>query len=295
LSVDVDRSRIKVHPTKKFLNFSNVIGVSVQKNESQKTTFNLAYVMRNPNVNELFSEGLHHSSAQIERGDLRLKSEKSLKLNLDFQKIWKNSNNFQTNFEVFFNYINDFIYGEPTDFETTIRGSFPVMEYKQVDALLCGIASDISWDFHQNFTLFNKFSYQIGQNQTQNIPLFIVAPWQTTTSLQWKPKFTKDFYAELQHQFVAQQNRFPNYNQEISYFQGNQQITKIVDISSSPNNYHLFNAEFGKKIQWKHQKLTLGLFIENALNTSYRNYLNRLRFFADEAGRNFKFQIKYQF
>lgn len=295
VNVDVDRSRIEVHPTKKFLNFSNVLGISFQKNKHQKTTFNVSYLMRNPNVNELFSEGLHHSAAQIERGDLRLKPEKSLKLNTEIQKKWKNFNDFQTNFEVYFNYISDFIYGKPSDFETTIRGSFPIIEYQQVDAILSGISTDVSYNFQQDFTISNKFSYQIGENQTEKIPLFIVSPWQTTTSLQWKPNFIKDFYLKIQHQFVSEQNRFPNYNQEITYFQNNQQITKNVDISSPPNSYHLINVEINKKIQWKNQKLSAGIFIENALNTSYRNYINRLRFFEDEVGRNIKFQIKYQF
>ena len=39
--------------------------------------FNYGLSNRAPNVSELFSDGLHHSAARIELGDLRLKKESS--------------------------------------------------------------------------------------------------------------------------------------------------------------------------------------------------------------------------
>jgi iron complex outermembrane receptor protein len=45
----------------------------------------------------------------------------------------------------------------------------------------------------------------------------------------------------------------------------------------------------------KHSKIQVSLNINNLLNTSYRNYLNRLRFFADDLGRNFQLQIKINY
>ena len=41
--------------------------------------------------------------------------------------------------------------------------------------------------------------------------------------------------------------------------------------------------------------LNASLGIENLFNTSYREYLNRLRYFADDIGRNITLQIKINY
>ena len=69
-----------------------------------------------------------------------------------------------------------------------------------------------------------------------------------------------------------------------------------IDISSPPPAYHLIHFsseatfEFNKKAQ-----LNVVFGINNLFNTSYRNYLNRLRFFADEIGRNITLQLQLNY
>jgi iron complex outermembrane receptor protein len=41
--------------------------------------------------------------------------------------------------------------------------------------------------------------------------------------------------------------------------------------------------------------LTTTLAVSNLLNTNYRDYLNRQRFFADDLGRNFTLQLKLNY
>jgi iron complex outermembrane receptor protein len=41
--------------------------------------------------------------------------------------------------------------------------------------------------------------------------------------------------------------------------------------------------------------MQVGLYVNNLLNTSYRNYLNRLRYYADDVGRNITLQLKYNY
>ena len=38
-----------------------------------------------------------------------------------------------------------------------------------------------------------------------------------------------------------------------------------------------------------------GLEVDNILNTAYRDYLNRQRYFADDLGRNFRIQLKLNY
>jgi iron complex outermembrane receptor protein len=45
----------------------------------------------------------------------------------------------------------------------------------------------------------------------------------------------------------------------------------------------------------KNTVTTIVLSGQNILNTTYRDYLNRQRFFADEMGRNIQLQIKINY
>jgi iron complex outermembrane receptor protein len=42
-------------------------------------------------------------------------------------------------------------------------------------------------------------------------------------------------------------------------------------------------------------KFDFGISITNAFNQSYRDYLNRFRYFADEQGQNISFRATYRF
>ena len=45
----------------------------------------------------------------------------------------------------------------------------------------------------------------------------------------------------------------------------------------------------------KKTSLNIGLGVNNVFDTSYRNYLNSLRYFADELGRNIILQLKLNY
>jgi iron complex outermembrane receptor protein len=98
----------------------------------------------------------------------------------------------------------------------------------------------------------------------------------------------------LQSEYVFRQNEFPNNNFEV--FLPETETTELIDVSTPPNAYHLlnFNSNIDLNTTSK-SKLTLGLTVSNLLNTSYRNYLNRLRFYADDLGRNFLLNLKLNY
>jgi len=67
----------------------------------------------------------------------------------------------------------------------------------------------------------------------------------------------------------------------------------LVDISTPPPGYHLVHFRAGVDFNLNSKSdLAVGLNINNVLNTSYRNYLNRLRYFADDLGRTIQLQLK---
>jgi iron complex outermembrane receptor protein len=64
------------------------------------------------------------------------------------------------------------------------------------------------------------------------------------------------------------------------------------DYLAPPAAYQLLNADAGILLKVKQQQLNLGLSITNALNSNYRAYLNRYRYFADELGTNVSIHLK---
>jgi iron complex outermembrane receptor protein len=54
----------------------------------------------------------------------------------------------------------------------------------------------------------------------------------------------------------------------------------------------LLQAEAGTQVRVGRQRLDIGLSGTNLLNTSYRDYLNRFRYFADERGRNLVLRVR---
>jgi iron complex outermembrane receptor protein len=95
---------------------------------------------------------------------------------------------------------------------------------------------------------------------------------------------------------VFRQNQYPNHNFELDIVEDRQYVTKTVDISTPPPAYHLVGAN----LKWGpydflSSKVNISLSIDNLFDSSYRNYLNRLRYYADEQGRNVLLQIKFSY
>src|SRR5690606_2903139 len=72
--------------------------------------------------------------------------------------------------------------------------------------------------------------------------------------------------------------------------------TRNFDLLPPPDGYALVDVEAGcgRKLG-DDAALHLRVGVHNLFNVSYRNYTNRLRYFTDEAGRNFVVSLKYSF
>ena len=265
-------------PTFDYHNMSANIGVRKQLHHEMEVLINASLASRNPNPSELFSDGLHHSTGQIELGDLRLQREQAYKFNTTFKKNWKA---FQVQINPFVNRISNFMYLQPIGFETTIRGAFPVWDYKQTEALLTG------FDVNSKWTITNQFSHELGmayvngQNLSTDEYLIDMPPFVFNNKIQYKNESWFNFVSELKSEFVFRQYQFPNYNFETNIVLNNALTPVLVDISSPPKGYHLLH--FFSEMTFKFNKknlLTTSFSIQNIMNTTYRDYLNRQRFFV---------------
>lgn len=291
--VGEDGNQWLTKPTFDYHNISANIGLKKQFHHEMEWLVNVSLASRNPNPSELFSDGLHHSTGQVELGDLRLKKEQAYKFNTTFKKDWK-SFTFQIN--PFINRISNFMYLQPIGFETTIRGAFPVWEFKQTEALLTGFDVNTTWNISNHFSHELGMAYVNGQNLSTDEYLIDMPPFVMNNKIQYKNESWFNFVSELKSELVLRQNQFPNYNFETNIIVNNELSPVLVDISSPPKGYHLFHfySEMTFKISQKNS-LTTSFSIQNLTNTTYRDYLNRQLFFADEMGRNIQIQLKFNY
>lgn len=280
-------------PAFRFHNLAASIGLHKEFEDNVDAYFNVSLSNRNPNPSEFFSDGLHHSTGVIELGDLALKKEQSVKIGTTFQKKWTG---FSVELNPYLSSIQNFIFLKPIGFETTIRGTFPVWEYQQTQAQLSGLDVQINWKISPCWNDFFAFSYVHGRDLTQNRALIDLPPMQLNHKIQFAKKEWSNLLLELKNEVVFYQPQFPNNNFTTNILVNNAFVPVLVDISTPPPGYHLlhFYSEI-KFTSFSKTKTTLAFSVQNMLNTTYRDYLNRQRFYADEVGRNIQIQLKFNY
>ena len=289
--VEVFNNQILTNPQLNFYNPSVTFGATYLFGEDYKLFFNYSLASRAPNPSELFSEGLHHSASRIELGDLSFQSEIGHKVFLTFQRENKT---FSFSISPFINRIKNFIIIEPTGIQQTIRGNFQVWEYHQSDVKLLGVDIDANYIFTKNFSYKSQFSLVKGYDLIRNEPLINMPPVNTINEIIYQNIKFNNLRIALQSEYVFRQNEYPNNNFEV--FIPQTETIEMVDISTPPDAYHLinFNSSIDVKVS-KQSIFTLGFGVSNLLNTSYRNYLNRFRYYADDLGRNFLLNLKINY
>ena len=284
-------NQVLTNPQLNFYNPSATAGSTYSFNDEYKLFFNYSLASRAPNPSELFSEGLHHSASRIELGDLSFQSEVAHKVALTFQR---NNSSFGFAINPYINTINDFIVSEPTEIQQTIRGNFQVWEFRQTNARLLGVDVDASMALTEKLRFNHQFSLVKGYDQSLNQPLINMPPVTTKNALVYQNPGIYNLRLALQSEYVFQQNEFPNNNFEV--FIPQTETTEIIDVSTPPDAYHLLNFNSNIDLYTNPKsKLTIGVTVTNLLNTSYRNYLNRFRYYADDLGRNFLLNFKLNY
>jgi iron complex outermembrane receptor protein len=251
---------------------------------------NYNYAERAPDIAEMFSDGLHHALASIEYGNPFLKKETTQKFALDFEK---KDGVLQYSMGPFLTLGKNYIIIEPSGFEQTIRGAFPVWEYSSISAIIKGIDLDLSYSFSDKIVFKHNTSWVEGKNTSTNSPIVNIPPLTLNNKFQFSIPNWKYFSFSINSKTVFSQNRFPNNNYSVSVVEDGVRVQRTVDVSTPPPSYH----DLGLDLNWGSYpfisgKISFSLAFENILNTDYRNYLNRLRFYAAEVGRNVVLQIK---
>lgn len=241
----------------------------------------LSLAWRPPSVNELYSNGLHHGTASIEIGDKNLQSEKGYKWinTLSYkQGKWK------TEVSAYANYIVDYIFLQPDGtFSETQRGAFPIFNYKQTDATLFGVDLQNSYSINREIEWLLKGSLVRAKDIVNKSYLPMIPADRISNSLIWNIRTTHQKWSlpfiSVEHIYSAKQTRYSEQN----------------DFAPAPAAYNLFNISGGISYKIGENRLGMNASIFNAFDTSYKDYLNRFRYYTYETGRNFVVRLSYKF
>jgi len=289
--IDEFPTQYLTNPKFDYHNISASAGGKYTIDENNEIIINYSLASRPPNASELFSDGLHHALARIEIGDIRFNKEIANRIASSYSY---NNSRFNLLVEVFYNRINDFIYLRPFEDNLDNRGAFGLWLYKQTNAELFGIDTNLNFLITKNLEWQNKSSFIKGYDIETDLPLINIPAFNSNNQIIYKNEGWLNFSASLKSELFFEQKEFPNFNYEVlDQFTGER---FEIDISSPPKGYHLihFYSEFTLKMN-KKTNLNIGLSVNNVFDTSYRNYLNSLRYFADELGRNITLQLKLNY
>ncbi|MGY5353959.1 TonB-dependent receptor [Wenyingzhuangia sp. IMCC45467] len=272
--------RTIINYNNKFQNINVSAGVRYRTLKQFHWAFNIGLASRNPAINELYSNGLHQGVSGIEEGNVNLTRENAIKTTLSLEGNIAQKWFFET--LIYHQYIKDYIYLNPqNEVRLTIRGAFPVFAYEQTNAQIIGLDLGTSYAFSDALKMGAKYSFLQGDNLSENIPLINMAANNSLITLDYQIPTTtfKNTTVGLEHHYVWKQNHLLN-NQ---------------DYAVAPNAYQLIGVKFSTEKYFNKTKLYFYAKANNLLNVAYRDYLNRLRYFADDTGRSITVGFRVSF
>lgn len=285
-------SQYLTNPVFDYSNISLTVGAKYSFNSAYDLRVNYAMSNRAPNPSELFSDGLHHSAASIELGDLRITSEHSNKVSLAFEK---QTGDFTFNVAPYYNYIDNYINSEPNGLEETVRGVFLRYQYKQNNVSLLGLDVDANYKLNHNFSYHGKFSTVDGKETKTHRPLIDIPATNTTHSITYHNQWHQATLT-LRGDAVFKKQDYPDNNFNIKIRENGTQVNTLVDISTPPDGYFLTGFDANAVFHpFKRGSMAVRLSLNNIFDVDYRDYLNRLRYYAANTGRNITLQVKFNY
>jgi iron complex outermembrane receptor protein len=277
LSVFVYNKNVLTNPQRIFHNPSASIGASKMLGKHWMMSLNLGTAWRPPSINELFSDGLHHGAAAIEVGDSLIRKEVVYngQLNTQYKSRFAN-----VDISLFYNYFDGYINLKPSlPSQLTIVGAFPVFKYEQSTVALYGLNAQLSIPFANYFNYEINGSLLIASHLENGDPVYGVPANRINQAIKfshslWNNKWNA--FVELSGKYVFQQKR---------YLEGS-------DYVAPPKGYFLLGGQLGIKRKTKSkEEMQLVISCSNILNTKYRDYMNRFRYFTDDIGRNWTVKL----
>jgi len=301
------------------LNYHNVSATFAGKlkiNPASSFTSSLGSAWRPPNVAELYSLGTHQSAAAIEYGLLldevtnEVRSPDEVDFSAEQALKWVNTYRIQKGKWIgeiagYVNYIFNYIYLKPRGVTQNTRGIFPYFRYTQTDASFIGADVSVGYSLSNQLKLNSKISLLSAKDETNDDYLIFIPSSRYEVSMRYdiasRQTWTNPFI-EARLKYISKQNRAPRVvpirdiieakEQGIDLFENDNRNFDFVD---SPDGYFLASISLGISKPIHNSKFDFRLTVDNLSNTAYREYSNRMRYYADDIGRNVTLALKFSF
>lgn len=271
------QNNVIISPEYEFENLAGTFDAQYRLNDHLSFYINSGTAWRPPTVSELYSNGVHHGAASVEIGNTGLSAEKSY--NSAFSIVYDLSEKLNLETGIYYNYIHNYIYLKPILPPTlTIRGAFPTFHYEQTDASFKGLDITFRYYLTKNVLFVSKNSIIRARNiSTDDFLIFIPSD-----------RFENGVKYNLPDIKKLKQNKIEC---SILYVNKQWRVPANSDYVSPPAAYTLFNLTLSSDWHIKDQIVSFSIVVHNLLNISYRDYMNRFRYYSDELGRNISLKI----
>ncbi|MEM9835612.1 MAG: TonB-dependent receptor [Bacteroidota bacterium] len=302
-----------------YRNLTGTLGVQFPLGKKGTFRSNIGTAWRAPNVAELYRFGQHTffleyglwrytinedsdfittSEGILDQNDREVPSEQGYK--------WINSYTLTTEkvqFELtgYINYIQNYIYSKPGGVTRTPRGSFVFYIFDQTDALLWGADLNSEWTHSPKFTSKVRGSFLWSKQLSPEDFFANQPPPQVSYGLAFQPKipWLPQGQLELEFDYVFEQFQHPR-TITVEEFLFSFQDETLDRFADSARDFDLLPpppAYFLTHASWMHQwkNLRFRFEVRNLFDVRYRSNTDRLRYFADDLGRDFHLTLTYQF
>lgn len=257
--------------TRTWSDLSGSLGASVLLGRGWSVASSAGRGWRAPNVNERFSQGVHHGTAQYELGDPDLGTESTLNLDLT---VRKQGERLSLEAGGFRNRVDGYMYLEPREPVLTIRGAFPAFNHRQTDAVLTGGELVLRMQATRSLELEAAVNVVRGTRRDDGTPLHDMPADRISASIRHALPdldLVQGGWVKLQGVRVQEQTEVPE--------------TTVYALPT--DGYTLVNLEGGADLlRVGPLPVELTLSVRNLLNRRHRDYLSRYRLFADDPGRD---------
>jgi iron complex outermembrane receptor protein len=264
----------------RYSNVSAALGIMYQFAIEWSIGGNLGTAFRPPSVNELYSYGVHHGTAEFEIGDPNLKNERSFEIDATLRH---SSEKGRAELSIYNNYMQNFIFLFPNPVPVlTLRGAFPSFSYRQANSVLRGVDGSFEYRVGNWYQIGATISLVRGQNLITNEPLIQMPPDRlklTNTVYLSSSEHFKKPYVEISTTLVARQDRYP----------------QNADYLPPPPGYVTADCALGGELIIGAQSLQFSVGVHNLFDLAYRDYLSRFRYYVDEPGRDIALRINVPF
>ena len=300
------------------INYTNVTAtIGFQRKINPETTVrsNFGTAWRPPNVAELYRFGRHLTFIEyglwryetteddlITTANVLTEEDRPVPSEVGYK--WINSyeldkDNFRLESTVYLNYIQDYIFARPAGVTRTVRGTAPFFIYDQGDALFWGI--DVATHLDHSYRLKSSVNASyLWSKQVDRSDSFVGQP---PANIDYKLAYLPDI------KFFGSSEFRLNFNYTFRQFQTPRTIevqdllnaqglginlfndnAPNFDIQDAPPGYFLTNLSWTSSIK----QFEFNFQVKNLFNKAYRNYTDRIRYFADDLGRNYILTLSYR-